>query len=105
MASAADGPSRCTENGEDTAEDEQEDPEGGENRDLEEEPRHKQDEAKDDHDADDHSDQQEQGGMDGGCGRDRIELAMFHRPTAISAEPKDAAVTTLGIRRVMFGTR
>jgi catechol 2,3-dioxygenase-like lactoylglutathione lyase family enzyme len=31
-----------------------------------------------------------------------IELAMFHTPKAISAEPKDAPVNTLGIRRVMF---
>jgi catechol 2,3-dioxygenase-like lactoylglutathione lyase family enzyme len=31
-----------------------------------------------------------------------IELTMFHTPKAISAEPKDAPVNTLGIRRVMF---
>jgi catechol 2,3-dioxygenase-like lactoylglutathione lyase family enzyme len=31
-----------------------------------------------------------------------IELAKFHTPKAISAEPKDAPVNTLGIRRVMF---
>jgi catechol 2,3-dioxygenase-like lactoylglutathione lyase family enzyme len=37
------------------------------------------------------------GGVGGG-----IELAMFHTPKAISAEPKDAPVNTLGIRRVMF---
>ena len=36
----------------------------------------------------------------GGSGR--IELAMFHTPKAISAEPKNAPVNTLGIRRVMF---
>ena len=35
-----------------------------------------------------------------GCGR--IELAMFHTPKAISAEPKEAPANTLGIRRVMF---
>ena len=27
---------------------------------------------------------------------------MFHRPKAISAEPKDAPANTLGIRRIMF---
>ena len=35
-------------------------------------------------------------------GQGRIELAMFHTPKAISAEPKDAPVNTLGIRRIMF---
>jgi catechol 2,3-dioxygenase-like lactoylglutathione lyase family enzyme len=35
-------------------------------------------------------------------GHGRIELAMFHRPTAIRAEPDDAPANTLGIRRVMF---
>jgi catechol 2,3-dioxygenase-like lactoylglutathione lyase family enzyme len=35
-------------------------------------------------------------------GHGRIELAMFHTPTAISAEPEDAPVNTLGIRRIMF---
>ena len=35
-------------------------------------------------------------------GHGRIELAMFHRPEAIGAGPKDAPVNTLGIRRVMF---
>ncbi|MBM0231227.1 VOC family protein [Micromonospora sp. STR1_7] len=35
-------------------------------------------------------------------GHGRIELAMFHTPKAISAEPKDAPVNTLGIRRIMF---
>jgi catechol 2,3-dioxygenase-like lactoylglutathione lyase family enzyme len=35
-------------------------------------------------------------------GPGRIELAMFHTPTAISPEPKDAPANTLGIRRVMF---
>src|SRR3712207_5453842 len=32
----------------------------------------------------------------------RIELARFHTPAAISAEPKDAPANTLGIRRIMF---
>ncbi|SCG67400.1 VOC family protein [Micromonospora coxensis] len=35
-------------------------------------------------------------------GHGRIELARFHTPEAISAEPKDAPANTLGIRRVMF---
>jgi catechol 2,3-dioxygenase-like lactoylglutathione lyase family enzyme len=35
-------------------------------------------------------------------GQGRIELAKFHTPKAISAEPKDAPVNTLGIRRIMF---
>src|SRR4051794_25845718 len=35
-------------------------------------------------------------------GHGRIELATFRSPTAISAEPRDAPVNTLGIRRVMF---
>ncbi len=35
-------------------------------------------------------------------GQGRIELAMFHTPKAIRAEPKDAPVNTLGIRRIMF---
>jgi catechol 2,3-dioxygenase-like lactoylglutathione lyase family enzyme len=35
-------------------------------------------------------------------GDGRIELAMFHTPKAISAEPKDAPANTLGIRRIMF---
>ena len=35
-------------------------------------------------------------------GHGRIELAMFHTPKAISAEPRDAPVNTVGIRRVMF---
>ena len=35
-------------------------------------------------------------------GPGRIELAMFHTPKAIRAEPADAPVNTLGIRRVMF---
>ena len=35
-------------------------------------------------------------------GQGRIELAMFHEPKAIRAEPKDAPVNTLGIRRIMF---
>jgi catechol 2,3-dioxygenase-like lactoylglutathione lyase family enzyme len=32
----------------------------------------------------------------------KIELAKFHTPIAISAEPRDAPANTLGIRRIMF---
>ena len=32
----------------------------------------------------------------------RLELMKFQRPTAVSAEPKNAPANTLGIRRVMF---
>src|SRR5882672_5019165 len=35
-------------------------------------------------------------------GHGRLELVKFNRPTAISAEPKNAPVNTLGIRRIMF---
>ncbi len=35
-------------------------------------------------------------------GHGRLELCKFIRPTAISAEPKNAPVNTLGIRRIMF---
>ncbi|GAA1755585.1 VOC family protein [Streptomonospora arabica] len=35
-------------------------------------------------------------------GHGRVELAKFHRPQAISPEPKDAPANTLGIRRIMF---
>jgi catechol 2,3-dioxygenase-like lactoylglutathione lyase family enzyme len=35
-------------------------------------------------------------------GHGRLELMKFHRPTAVSAEPKDAPANTLGIRRIMF---
>jgi catechol 2,3-dioxygenase-like lactoylglutathione lyase family enzyme len=35
-------------------------------------------------------------------GPGRVELARFHAPKAISPEPRDAPVNTLGIRRVMF---
>ena len=35
-------------------------------------------------------------------GHGRIELAKFHTPTAVRAEPEDAPVNTLGIRRIMF---
>lgn len=35
-------------------------------------------------------------------GHGRIELAKFHRPTAINPEPKHAPANTLGIRRIMF---
>jgi predicted enzyme related to lactoylglutathione lyase len=32
----------------------------------------------------------------------RIELTKFHAPAAVKAEPKNAPVNTLGIRRIMF---
>ncbi len=35
-------------------------------------------------------------------GHGRIELAMFHTPKAISAEPTNAPANTLGLRRIMF---
>jgi catechol 2,3-dioxygenase-like lactoylglutathione lyase family enzyme len=35
-------------------------------------------------------------------GHGGIELTTFHTPKAISAEPTDAPVNTLGIRRIMF---
>jgi catechol 2,3-dioxygenase-like lactoylglutathione lyase family enzyme len=35
-------------------------------------------------------------------GHSRLELTKFHRPTPLSAEPKNAPVNTLGIRRLMF---
>ena len=35
-------------------------------------------------------------------GHGRLELAKFHTPPAISAEPNNAPANTLGIRRVMF---
>ena len=35
-------------------------------------------------------------------GHGRLELTKFHNPTARSAEPKNAPVNTLGIRRIMF---
>jgi len=35
-------------------------------------------------------------------GHGRIELAMFHAPSAIRAEPLEAPANTLGIRRIMF---
>ncbi|MFD3993452.1 VOC family protein [Streptomyces sp. NPDC058583] len=35
-------------------------------------------------------------------GHGRIELAMFHTPKAVRAEPEDAPANTLGIRRVML---
>lgn len=35
-------------------------------------------------------------------GHGRIELDKFHTPTAVRAEPQDAPVNTLGIRRIMF---
>jgi catechol 2,3-dioxygenase-like lactoylglutathione lyase family enzyme len=35
-------------------------------------------------------------------GHGRIELDRFHTPPAVRAEPVDAPVNTLGIRRIMF---
>src|SRR5205823_12245471 len=35
-------------------------------------------------------------------GHGRLELTRFHNPTAVSAEPNNAPVNTLGIRRIMF---
>lgn len=35
-------------------------------------------------------------------GHGRIELARFHTPTAIRAEPREAPANTLGLRRIMF---
>jgi catechol 2,3-dioxygenase-like lactoylglutathione lyase family enzyme len=35
-------------------------------------------------------------------GLGRIELDKFHTPAAVRAEPEDAPVNTLGIRRIMF---
>ena len=35
-------------------------------------------------------------------GHGRVELMKFQRPTAVSAEPKNAPANTLGIRRIMF---
>jgi catechol 2,3-dioxygenase-like lactoylglutathione lyase family enzyme len=35
-------------------------------------------------------------------GPGRVELARFHRPRAVRAEPRDAPANTLGIRRMMF---
>jgi catechol 2,3-dioxygenase-like lactoylglutathione lyase family enzyme len=35
-------------------------------------------------------------------GHSRLELAKFHRPTAVSAEPKNAPANTLGIRHITF---
>jgi catechol 2,3-dioxygenase-like lactoylglutathione lyase family enzyme len=35
-------------------------------------------------------------------GHGRIELDKFHTPAAIRAEPRNAPVNTLGIRRIMF---
>ncbi|WP_432196543.1 VOC family protein [Streptomyces sp. bgisy027] len=35
-------------------------------------------------------------------GHGRVELARFHRPKAITPEPKDAPANTLGLRRIMF---
>src|SRR5919198_3506163 len=35
-------------------------------------------------------------------GHGRLELDKFHTPPAVRAEPDDAPVNTLGIRRIMF---
>src|SRR5512142_2556446 len=35
-------------------------------------------------------------------GHGRIELDKFHTPKAVRAEPEDASVNALGIRRIMF---
>ena len=35
-------------------------------------------------------------------GHGRIELAKFHTPPAVKAEPESAPANTLGIRRIMF---
>ena len=35
-------------------------------------------------------------------GHSRLELAKFHTPPAVSAEPERAPTNTLGIRRIMF---
>jgi catechol 2,3-dioxygenase-like lactoylglutathione lyase family enzyme len=35
-------------------------------------------------------------------GHSRLELSKFHRPKSIRAEPKDAPVNALGLRRIMF---
>jgi predicted enzyme related to lactoylglutathione lyase len=35
-------------------------------------------------------------------GHGRIELDKFHTPAAVRTEPKNTAVNTLGIRRIMF---
>jgi hypothetical protein len=51
VASAADGPAGGTKDGEDRADDQQDDPEGPENRDLQEESHDQQDKAENDHDG------------------------------------------------------
>ena len=35
-------------------------------------------------------------------GHGRLELAKFHTPPAVRAEPEDAPANALGIRRIMF---
>ena len=35
-------------------------------------------------------------------GHGRLELTKFHAPAAVRAEPRNAPVNTLGIRRIMF---
>jgi catechol 2,3-dioxygenase-like lactoylglutathione lyase family enzyme len=35
-------------------------------------------------------------------GHGRVELTKFHTPPAVTPEPRDAPVNTLGLRRIMF---
>ena len=35
-------------------------------------------------------------------GHGRVELSKFHAPPAVTSEPKNAPVNTLGMRRIMF---
>jgi catechol 2,3-dioxygenase-like lactoylglutathione lyase family enzyme len=35
-------------------------------------------------------------------GHSKVELTKFHAPAAVRAEPKDAPVNALGMRRIMF---
>lgn len=35
-------------------------------------------------------------------GHGKVELTKFHAPAAVRAEPKDAPVNALGMRRIMF---
>jgi catechol 2,3-dioxygenase-like lactoylglutathione lyase family enzyme len=38
-------------------------------------------------------------------GHGRVELAKFHTPAAVRAEPADAPANALGIRRIMFAVK
>ena len=38
-------------------------------------------------------------------GHGRVELAKFHTPPAVRAEPQNAPANTLGIRRIMFAVK